>query len=57
MVYRIRYSNIEEHMKDKIKYIILILAVLSCAFGIYSGEMQVVLGKAVRICLECCGIG
>ena len=44
-------------MKNKIKYILLILAVLSCAFGIYSGEMQVVLGKAVRICLECCGIG
>ena len=44
-------------MKDKLKYIILIIAVLSCALGIYLGEMDVVLAKAVKICLECCGIG
>ena len=44
-------------MKDKIKYLILILAIASCAFGIYIGEMKVVFGKAIKICLECCGIG
>lgn len=27
------------------------------AFGIYRGEMAVVLAKAVKICLECIGIG
>ena len=27
------------------------------AFGIYRGEMAVVLEKAIRICLECIGIG
>ena len=42
---------------DKIKYLILILAVVSIAFGIYSGEMEEVLAKATNICLECCGIG
>ncbi len=46
-----------ENMKDKIKYLILILAIASCAFGIYIGEMEVVFGKAIKICLECCGIG
>lgn len=44
-------------MKSKIKYIILILAIASLIFGIYSGEMDVVLAKAIKICLECCGIG
>ena len=27
------------------------------AFGIYRGEMTVVFEKAIRICLECIGIG
>ena len=27
------------------------------AFGIYRGEMATVLAKAIRICLECIGIG
>ena len=42
---------------EKLKYAILALAIVSCAYGIYSGEMQVVLKKAILICLECCGIG
>lgn len=27
------------------------------AFGIYRGEMTVVMEKAIKICLECIGIG
>ncbi|MDY3118290.1 MAG: CD1871A family CXXC motif-containing protein [Peptoniphilus sp.] len=27
------------------------------AYGIHRGEMQVVFAKAVRICMECIGIG
>lgn len=34
----------------------LIGAVMMC-FGIYKGEMQEVFSKAIRICLECIGIG
>jgi hypothetical protein len=40
-----------------LKYIILILAIISCFIGIHAGEMEVVLKKAIVICLECCGIG
>ncbi len=44
-------------VKEKLKYVILVLAIMSLAFGIYTGEMEVVLDKAVTICFECCGIG
>lgn len=33
------------------------LGILLMLYGIYSGEMAVVLQKAVNICLECIGIG
>lgn len=38
----------------------LLLAICGLAlmfFGIYRGEMTVVLTKAINICLECIGIG
>ena len=44
-------------MKDKVKYFVLILAIAALMFGIHSGEMEAVLAKAIKICLECCGIG
>ena len=36
---------------------ILLASVAMMAFGIHRGEMQVVFDKAVRICMECIGIG
>lgn len=36
---------------------IAILGVGMMAYGIFRGEMAVVLMKAVNICLECIGIG
>ena len=33
------------------------VGVMMMAFGIYRGEMMVVLTKAVNICMECIGIG
>ncbi len=44
-------------MRDKIKYLILVLAVSFCVYGFHIGEAEVVLQKAIKICLECCGIG
>lgn len=44
-------------LTKKLKYIVLVFAVALCVFGIYSGEMEVILKKAVLVCLECCGIG
>lgn len=34
-----------------------VVGVLMMGFGIYRGEMSVVLEKAINICLECIGIG
>lgn len=48
-------------MKNKVFPIkALITSVIGIAFmvfGIYRGEMSTVLAKAIRICLECIGIG
>ncbi|MBR5419927.1 MAG: thioredoxin [Lachnospiraceae bacterium] len=40
-----------------ISLILLLAAVASCIFGLYSGEAKIVYGKAVKICMECIGIG
>lgn len=44
-------------MKKYIKIFLLLLSVGMIVIGIYSGETQVVLQKAINICLECIGIG
>ncbi|MCI9422596.1 thioredoxin [Lachnospiraceae bacterium WCA-9-b2] len=36
---------------------ITVLGLGSMVFGIYRGEMGVVLEKAINICMECIGIG
>lgn len=47
-------------MRTKIRWSSLGMLVAALAFiaiGVLNGEYQEVLGKAVRICLECIGIG
>ncbi len=46
-------------MKSKkvYKWILLSLFIVMMIAGVGRGEMAVVLDKAVRICLECIGIG
>lgn len=39
------------------RWVLLCLAVVFILLGIYRGETQDVLRKAVNICLECIGIG
>ncbi len=34
-----------------------VVGLVLMGFGIYRGEMSVVLGKAINICMECIGIG
>ena len=48
-------------MKNKVFPLKALLASIAgvafMALGIYRGEMATVLAKAIRICLECIGIG
>ncbi len=54
----IRESTVGEDMKkNKIGVALLSLGVLFFIVGFYNGEVMVVLNKAIRICLECVGIG
>ena len=41
----------------KITIALIPLAMALCAFGIWRGEMAMVLAKAVTICMECIGLG
>lgn len=47
------------HDKRRMGYrgILLFVGVFMIGIGIWRGEMDMVLGKAVNICLECVGIG
>lgn len=40
-----------------ISIILLIIALCSVSYGIFRGEAVVVLTKAIRICMECIGLG
>jgi hypothetical protein len=39
------------------RLILGLLAIGFVVYGIYSGQARLVLNKAIRICLECVGIG
>ena len=53
------YSKVGVRMKQK-PYIGLALAmvgVVCMAVGVHLGELEIIFSKAIRVCLECIGIG
>ncbi len=44
-------------MKRALPYILITLGAVLIVFGIWGGEVSVVLSRAANICLECIGIG
>lgn len=43
--------------KRKMQVSLILLSIFMISFGVYRKEAYVVLSKAIRICLECVGIG
>ena len=41
----------------QVTYILILVSIACTAFGIYRGEVDTVLSKAVNICMECIGLG
>lgn len=44
-------------IKTVSQVVLLIAGVAMVCFGVMRGEAATVLGKAIRLCLECIGIG
>ena len=51
--------RIDLYMKNKslLRIILLIVACGCILLGLIRGEAQVVLGKAITVCMECIGLG
>ena len=45
------------HRKKLAQIGLLIAAVLMICFGVWRGEADTVFSKAIRLCMECVGIG
>jgi len=44
-------------LMSKIKYLLFTLSIVFITLGILREEMDIVLKKAINICLECIGVG
>lgn len=43
--------------KAFVQSLLLLAGILMICFGIWRGESETVLSKAIRLCMECVGIG
>lgn len=52
---------VEKIMKRKtpiwVTFVLIFAAIACMAFGIYRGELDTILAKAINICMECIGLG
>lgn len=55
--HKIRNKGMEKRTRRLIAGAILVVAVTMLVYGIYRGEVSIVLNKAVNVCLECIGLG
>ncbi len=45
------------HYRKLSQFVLLTAGVIMMAYGAVRGETAIVLGKAIKLCLECVGIG
>ena len=44
-------------IKSIVTIVLIVIAMAMCTYGAFSGEMEIIFTKAVRICMECIGLG
>ena len=52
-----RWSKTLNQKKQAARILVSLAAACLMAWGVYRGEVPVVFGKAVNVCLECIGLG
>lgn len=50
-------AEIMTRKKALVQSLLLLAGILMICFGIWRGEAETVLSKAIRLCMECVGIG
>lgn len=55
--HKIRNKGMKKRTRGLIAGAIVVVAVMMIVYGIYRGEVSIVLNKAVNVCLECIGLG
>lgn len=55
--HKIRNKGMEKRTRRLIAGVLLVVAVMMIVYGMYRGEVSIVLNKAVNVCLECIGLG
>ncbi len=55
--HKIRNKGMEKRTRRLIAGVLLVVAVMMIIYGMYRGEVSIVLNKAVNVCLECIGLG
>ena len=52
-----RMMELVDKKRTAIQVLLLLVALAMLYFGVQRGEAEAVLNKAIRLCLECVGIG
>ena len=52
-----RVMKLRNSKKAAVQAVLLVVGIAMLCFGVWRGETATVLSKAIKLCLECVGIG
>lgn len=52
-----RRNHMKKGIPTRMTVALLAAAIAVCAFGAFRGELDIVMAKAINICMECIGLG
>ncbi len=52
-----RRNRMKKGIPTRMTVVLLAAAIAVCAFGAFRGELDIVMAKAINICMECIGLG